>query len=173
MAVGLRCAAGRAATFVHAADGQAWHRGGNPIRLVFRRLLADYSEGGVPGLKARLFRPAGNLELGVIHRLATVRYGQGSAGRWRQVDECPRLRTEAFFMSHDYSLGTVDVSLTPLERFEEFLQSRGKRVTQQRRIIVERVFQPPRAFRRRPTAGAACASMLATSRSAGRRFTAR
>ena len=43
-------------------------------------------------------------------------------------------------MSHDFSLGTVDVSLSPLQRFEEFLQSRGKRVTQQRRIIVERVF---------------------------------
>jgi Fur family transcriptional regulator, ferric uptake regulator len=43
-------------------------------------------------------------------------------------------------MSRDFSLGTVDVSLTPLERFEEFLQSRGKRVTQQRRIIVDRVF---------------------------------
>jgi Fur family ferric uptake transcriptional regulator len=50
------------------------------------------------------------------------------------------LPTEAFFMSHDYSLGSVDVSSTPLERFEEFLQSRGKRVTQQRRIIVEHVF---------------------------------
>ena len=43
-------------------------------------------------------------------------------------------------MSHDFSLGTVDVSLSPLERFEEFLQSRGKRVTQQRRMLVERVF---------------------------------
>src|SRR5437667_69648 len=43
-------------------------------------------------------------------------------------------------MSHDFALGTVDVSSTPLERFEEYLQSRGKRVTQQRRIIVERVF---------------------------------
>ena len=43
-------------------------------------------------------------------------------------------------MAHDFSLGTVDVSLTPLERFEEYLQSRGKRVTQQRRMIVERVF---------------------------------
>ncbi len=43
-------------------------------------------------------------------------------------------------MSHDFSLGTVDVSLSPLERFEEFLQSRGKRVTQQRRIIVDQVF---------------------------------
>jgi Fur family transcriptional regulator, ferric uptake regulator len=43
-------------------------------------------------------------------------------------------------MSNDFSLGTVDVALSPIERFEEFLQSRGKRVTQQRRIIVERVF---------------------------------
>ncbi len=40
----------------------------------------------------------------------------------------------------DYSLGTVDVASTPLERFEEFLQSRGKRMTQQRRMIVEQVF---------------------------------
>ncbi|MDZ4819976.1 MAG: transcriptional repressor [Planctomycetota bacterium] len=39
----------------------------------------------------------------------------------------------------DFSLGTVEVSLTPLQRFEEFLQSRGKRITQQRRIIVEQV----------------------------------
>ena len=30
----------------------------------------------------------------------------------------------------DYSLGTVEVSLSPMERFEEYLQSRGKRVTQ-------------------------------------------
>jgi Fur family ferric uptake transcriptional regulator len=50
------------------------------------------------------------------------------------------LRTEVAFMSHDFSLGTVDVNLSPLERFEEFLQSRGKRVTQQRRVIVDRVF---------------------------------
>lgn len=43
-------------------------------------------------------------------------------------------------MERDFSLGSVDVNLTPLARFEEFLQSRGKRVTQQRRTIVERVF---------------------------------
>ncbi|HEX4132341.1 MAG TPA: Fur family transcriptional regulator [Pirellulales bacterium] len=43
-------------------------------------------------------------------------------------------------MSQDFSLQTVEVALTPLERFEEFLQSRGKRVTKQRRIIVEHVF---------------------------------
>ena len=44
-------------------------------------------------------------------------------------------------MSHDYSLETVEVALTPVQRLEEYLQSRGKRVTQQRRIIVEQVFR--------------------------------
>lgn len=44
-------------------------------------------------------------------------------------------------MSHDYSLGTVEVALAPRERFEEYLQSRGKRITQQRRIIVDEVFK--------------------------------
>ena len=43
-------------------------------------------------------------------------------------------------MNRDFSLGTVEVSLTPVERLEEYLQSRGKLVTQQRRIIVEQVF---------------------------------
>jgi Fur family transcriptional regulator, ferric uptake regulator len=43
-------------------------------------------------------------------------------------------------MSDDFSLGTVQVASTPLERFEEFLQSRGKRVTKQRRVLVEQVF---------------------------------
>ncbi len=44
-------------------------------------------------------------------------------------------------MSNDFSLGSVQVALTPLERFEEFLQRRGKRVTQQRRMVVEEVFR--------------------------------
>jgi Fur family transcriptional regulator, ferric uptake regulator len=44
-------------------------------------------------------------------------------------------------MAHDFSLGTVQVALAPQARFEEFLQSRGKRVTEQRRIIVEEVFR--------------------------------
>jgi len=44
-------------------------------------------------------------------------------------------------MNQDFSLGTVEVALAPRERFEEFLQSRGKRVTQQRRAIVEEVFR--------------------------------
>lgn len=41
----------------------------------------------------------------------------------------------------DYSLGSVEVSLTPQERFEEYLQSKGKRVTQQRRVLVEHIFR--------------------------------
>ncbi len=44
-------------------------------------------------------------------------------------------------MPHDFSLGTVEVALPPLERFEEFLQSRAKRMTQQRRVIVAEVFK--------------------------------
>jgi Fur family transcriptional regulator, ferric uptake regulator len=42
-------------------------------------------------------------------------------------------------MSHDFSLGTVEVALSPRERFEEYLQARGKRITQQRRILVEQI----------------------------------
>jgi Fur family ferric uptake transcriptional regulator len=43
-------------------------------------------------------------------------------------------------MAHDFSLGSVEVALSPLERFEEFVQSRGKRRSPQRRLIVEQVF---------------------------------
>jgi Fur family ferric uptake transcriptional regulator len=39
----------------------------------------------------------------------------------------------------DFSLGKVDVALSPWARFEEFLQARGKRVTRQRQVIVEHV----------------------------------
>lgn len=42
-------------------------------------------------------------------------------------------------LAPDFSLGTVDVSLTPAERFAEFLQTRGKRITKQRRAIVDHV----------------------------------
>jgi Fur family ferric uptake transcriptional regulator len=37
----------------------------------------------------------------------------------------------------EFSLGSVATSLSPQERFEEFLQARGKRVTRQRRVIVD------------------------------------
>ena len=43
-------------------------------------------------------------------------------------------------MPNEFSLETVAVALSPRERFEEFLQSRGKRFTQQREILVEHVF---------------------------------
>jgi len=43
-------------------------------------------------------------------------------------------------MSKSYSLGSVSVTLSPAERFAQFLQNRGKRITSQRRQIVETVF---------------------------------
>ena len=42
-------------------------------------------------------------------------------------------------IARDFPLGRVDVALTPVERFSEFLQTRGKRITRQRRVIVEHV----------------------------------
>ena len=44
-------------------------------------------------------------------------------------------------MSEDFSLGTVDVALTPRHSFEEYLQSRGKRLTEQRRILIDFIFK--------------------------------
>ncbi len=43
-------------------------------------------------------------------------------------------------MPDSHSLGSVPVKLSPLERFNQFLQGGGKRLTQQRRVIVETVF---------------------------------
>ena len=43
-------------------------------------------------------------------------------------------------MSDDFSLGSVPPALPPVERFSQFLKTRGKRVTTQRQIIVEQVF---------------------------------
>jgi len=39
------------------------------------------------------------------------------------------------------SLGSVDVALSPLQRFEEYLQSKKMRNTGQRRLLVEHVFK--------------------------------
>jgi Fur family ferric uptake transcriptional regulator len=44
-------------------------------------------------------------------------------------------------MPSSFELGSVQVALSPQERFDEFLQTRGKRNTQQRRVIVEQVFR--------------------------------
>ncbi len=43
-------------------------------------------------------------------------------------------------MAKTFSLGPVRVTLSPLERFGEFLAARGKRLTRQRQWIVEQVF---------------------------------
>src|SRR5437016_6839142 len=43
-------------------------------------------------------------------------------------------------MSDQSSLGRVPVALSPRDRFVEYLQSRGMRVTQQRLALVEHVF---------------------------------
>jgi Fur family ferric uptake transcriptional regulator len=43
-------------------------------------------------------------------------------------------------MTRDFSLGSVQVSLSPRERFEEYLQSRGMRNTEQRRVLLEHIF---------------------------------
>ena len=44
-------------------------------------------------------------------------------------------------MSKDFSLESIEVSSSPRERFVEYLQSRGKRVTQQRLQLVDRIFE--------------------------------
>lgn len=49
-------------------------------------------------------------------------------------------------MPEKQSLGTVQVSLTPQQRFAEYLQSRGMRNTEQRRILVEYVFSHHQHF---------------------------
>jgi Fur family transcriptional regulator, ferric uptake regulator len=46
----------------------------------------------------------------------------------------------------DLSLGSVPVSSTPMQRFEEYLQSRGQRNTEQRRFLIERVFSHHQHF---------------------------
>lgn len=48
---------------------------------------------------------------------------------------------EAIETMADSSLGNVSVSSTPLERFEEFLQSRGKRMTRPQRLLIDHVFR--------------------------------
>ena len=44
------------------------------------------------------------------------------------------------------TLQPIDVSLTPQERFEEYLQSRGLRQTSQRKFLVEKVFSEHEHF---------------------------
>ncbi len=42
--------------------------------------------------------------------------------------------------NRSFSLGSVAVRLPPVERFAQYLQTTGKRVTQQKQLIVEQVF---------------------------------
>jgi len=43
-------------------------------------------------------------------------------------------------MSQSFSLDPVEVALSPLQRFEEYLQSRGMRMTKPQRLLIEHVF---------------------------------
>jgi Fur family ferric uptake transcriptional regulator len=43
-------------------------------------------------------------------------------------------------MPKSFSLGTIQVPAPPIERFRQFLERGGKRLTEQRRLIVEQVF---------------------------------
>ncbi len=43
-------------------------------------------------------------------------------------------------MASKFSLRSVQVPLSPVERFDQFLRGRGKRLTAQRRLIVEQVY---------------------------------
>ncbi|MBX3426679.1 MAG: transcriptional repressor [Pirellulales bacterium] len=44
-------------------------------------------------------------------------------------------------MSSGFALGEVQVSSSPQERFAEYLQSRGKRITSQRRALIDHIFE--------------------------------
>ena len=43
-------------------------------------------------------------------------------------------------MPEEYSLGNVEVALSPLQRFEEYAQTHGMRMTKTRRSVLEHVF---------------------------------
>ena len=45
----------------------------------------------------------------------------------------------AMSVDANFSLGSVNTALTPQERFQEFMQTRGKRITRQRQVIVDHV----------------------------------
>lgn len=49
-------------------------------------------------------------------------------------------------MSNEFALESVTVSSSPQERFEEYLQSRGMRSTEQRRVLLEFVFSEHEHF---------------------------
>ncbi len=58
----------------------------------------------------------------------------------RIVTRASMIQLSGKVMSSNFALEEVQVALSPLERFEEYLQSRGKRATRQRRMMVEQIF---------------------------------
>lgn len=51
-----------------------------------------------------------------------------------------------FVMPKNYSLGSISVPQTPRQRFEQYLQSRGMRNTEQRRSLVDHIFSHHQHF---------------------------
>ena len=51
------------------------------------------------------------------------------------------MQSSRFGFMSEFSLGSVEVSLSPSARFAEFLQSRGKRLTQQKQLLLETIFK--------------------------------
>jgi len=49
-------------------------------------------------------------------------------------------------MPENDTLGAIEVALTPRERFEQYLQSRGMRNTEQRRSLVDHIFSHHQHF---------------------------
>jgi Fur family ferric uptake transcriptional regulator len=49
-------------------------------------------------------------------------------------------------VASEFSLGSVETALSPQDRFNEFLQARGKRTTRQRRVIVDHVASSHKHF---------------------------
>jgi len=60
---------------------------------------------------------------------------------WLKISSVPKIDLAGVPMEGPFALGTVEVASSPRARFEEFLQTRGKRITQQRRLIVDEVFR--------------------------------
>lgn len=58
-----------------------------------------------------------------------------------QGTEIPSPNSISTVSSRPESLQPLDVSLSPQERFEEYLQTRGLRQTSQRRFLIDAVFQ--------------------------------
>jgi Fur family transcriptional regulator, ferric uptake regulator len=67
----------------------------------------------------------------------------------------------------DFSLGTVEVALTPQARFEEYLRARGKKITRSRLRIVEHVSRQHDHFDADKLAGELKASKATVYRALG------